>query len=116
MTSPLMRASSLLIAAYLQLAGGVFFYNVFRIINKLITGYYITMATWQLVRKKQVAQLPWGLSGTKVIVDFFSASLCLASLFFSSFPPPLFLLFPPFSFFFIPFIKIYSILGIGLNT
>ena len=31
-------------------------------------------------------------------------------------PAPLFLLFPPFSFFFIPFIKIYSILGIGLNT
>ena len=65
-----------------------FFFNVFRIINKLITGYYITMATWQLARKKQVAQLPWGLRGTKVIVDFFSASLCLASLFFS----PLFLL------------------------
>ena len=75
---------------------GFFFFNVFRIINKLITGYYITMATWQLVRKKQVAQLPWGLSGTKVIVDFFSASLCLVSLFFSSFPPPFFSVWPLF--------------------
>lgn len=67
-----MQVPSLLTAAYLQLAGGLFFFfNVFRIINKLTTGYYITMATWQLARKKQVAQLPWGLGGTKVIVDFF---------------------------------------------
>lgn len=29
-----------------------FSFNVFRIINKLITGYYITMATWQLAWKK----------------------------------------------------------------
>lgn len=72
MTPPLMQVPSLLTAAYLQLAGGLFFFfNVFRIINKLTTGYYITMATWQLARKKQVAQLPWGLGGTKVIVDFF---------------------------------------------
>ena len=78
------------------LVGFFFFFNVFRIINKLITGYYITMATWQLVRKKQVAQLPWGLSGTKVIVDFFSASLCMASLFFSSSPPPFFSVWPLF--------------------
>lgn len=51
------------------------------------------MATWQLARKKQVAQPPWGLSGTKAIVDFVSAghSVCVGPLCFS----PLFRLLPP---------------------
>lgn len=47
------------------------------------------MATWQLARKKQVVQLPWGLSDTKVIVDFLSAyhSIYAWPLCFSPFFP-----------------------------